>query len=125
MAAIYKCRIRTCGGFGVEVRYPKRGNHNKCPRCRFDLVYMRDIPDQPVTYNNSGFSDSEIVNMARIGSFQNYWRRRTVHILRHPSDPAKVVTVGHAHDNSAIYVCTEAASEYKRQLVHDDWDPFN
>ena len=43
-----------------------------------------------------------------IGRFTNRWRQREVYIFAHPSDPARVITVGYPFAGGAPMICDEA-----------------
>lgn len=63
--------------------------------------------------------------LEKIGTFRNNWRARIVTIKVHPTDPTRVITVGVGIHNNKEVVCDESRDDYRRQLVHDDWSPFN
>ena len=59
------------------------------------------------------------------GVFNNNWRQRRVEVRKHPTDPTKVVSVGHPFDNSEPIVCVESRDHYIPQLDGDDWRDYN
>jgi hypothetical protein len=77
-----------------------------------------------VIHNNTTFSLEEVRKFKRYGSFMNEWRRRLVDVYEHPSDPARLVTVGANHQTNTYWICDEPYTDYKRRIENADWSTY-
>jgi hypothetical protein len=75
------------------------------------------------TYNFDNVRDEDIGPV--LGTFRNNWRARTVTLHVHNSDPLRVVSIGVANGSGDRFICSEERECFKRQLVFNDWTPFN
>lgn len=66
--------------------------------------------------NSEGITLDDVINTPIIGLLRNNWRRRHVVVYNHPSDAAKVVSVGHPYDGGEPIVCVELRTEYARVI---------
>ena len=67
--------------------------------------------------NAEGITYEQALDLQLIWSFTNGWRQRRVDILEHPTDSAKVVTVGRPIGGGTPVVCVEDRSAYDRIIV--------
>ncbi len=68
--------------------------------------------------NYEGFTEASLPNLKIIGHLLNNWRQRDVWVYEHPSDPAKVVTIGYPLNNpkGETHICVEAKRDYERVI---------
>ena len=66
--------------------------------------------------NCEGFTATNITT-ARIGVLRNNWRGRLVYVHAHPTDPQKVVSIGHPLSGGGeVIVCVEDRSGFERTI---------
>jgi len=76
--------------------------------------------------NSEGYTYEDALQLEYIGQYRSNWRRRTISLYVHPTDAAKVVSVGVPFDKSYDpVVCIEERRQYGRQLEYDDWSDTN
>lgn len=70
-------------------------------------------------------SEIDYTKLKKIGTYRNNWRERDVTLYEHPTDAARVISVGVGIHNGKEVVCDESRADYRRQLVHGDWSAFD
>jgi len=59
----------------------------------------------------------------RIGAYRNEWRRRTVYIYDHPTDPARVITQGVPFDSDE-HIWTDEPRDLYRRYIGTDYQVY-
>ncbi len=67
--------------------------------------------------------------LTALGTYKNNWRERTVTLWSHPTDETKVISVGvpfnPKFNSGEPIVCVENRSDYRHQLLNNDWRDYN
>lgn len=70
--------------------------------------------------NSEGITSAYTLTAKPIGFLNNKWRQRQVTVYDHPTDPAKVVSVGIPYGaerkRSGWVVCVEPRADYERVI---------
>lgn len=67
--------------------------------------------------NSEGFTVENTENLPVVGILINNWRKRRVNVHSHPTDCAKVISIGYPMDGGEPVVCVESVEEYERVLL--------
>jgi len=70
-------------------------------------------------YNNTPFSLETIVALPIIGRVRSNWRQRHITIHAHPTDAARVISVGTTFDNTMQVICDDARTDWSPDLSQD------
>ncbi len=82
--------------------------------------------------NSEGITKEIAEAQGFIGHYRNFWRQRWVTIYKHPTDPAKLLSVGYPlttggsadHSKEAI-VCVECYDHMKGRIENNDWRDYH
>ncbi len=67
-------------------------------------------------YNNTPFTAAELAALPVLGTTVNMWRGRTITLYGHPTDPARLVSVGVFLDGSTTVIADESRDEWATAL---------
>jgi hypothetical protein len=72
---------------------------------------------QTQTVNNTSWTPDQIKGFGYIGRTVNKWRGRSVALYNHPSDPARVISIGVTFDGDVVVIADESRSDWCMALA--------
>lgn len=69
-------------------------------------------------HNNTAFTTAELAALTVIGTTINHWRGRNITLYNHPTDPARVVSVGVTFNGDTTVVCDDARDDWATAIAY-------
>ena len=76
----------------------------------------------PQIYNNTPYDADTLATLPVLGETVNMWRQRRITLYAHPSDPARVISIGRTSDGRTIVIADEDRASWATALdyiAHD------
>jgi hypothetical protein len=68
------------------------------------------------TYNRTNLTIEQVNDLEELKRGKNNWRQRTIRLLKHPTDTARVISDGISYDQSMRVIADELKTDWEREL---------